>query len=68
MGYFLKKSEIALMKKLLTTYKNELLQKACEFSPPSSELVYLSNKVKDAVLDINEAEYVLLKLKNKESK
>ena len=68
MGDFLKKSEIALMKKLLTTYKDELLQKACEFNPPNRELVYLSNKVKDAVLDINEAEYVLLKLKNKESK
>lgn len=68
MGDFLKKSEIALMKKLLTTYKNELLQKACEFSPPSSELVYLSNKVKDAVLDINDAECLLKKLKNKEPK
>ncbi|UZN24182.1 hypothetical protein [Klebsiella phage pKP-BM327-1.2] len=56
------------MKKLLTTYKNELLQKACEFSPPSNGLVYLSNKIKDAVLDINDAECLLKKLKNKESK
>ena len=64
----MKKSEIALMKKLLTTYKDELLQKACKFNPPNRELAHLSNKVKNAVLDINEAEYVLLKLKNKESK
>lgn len=68
MGDFLKKSEIALMKKLLTTYKDELLQKACEFNPPNRELAHLSNKVKNAVLDINDAECLLKRLKNKESK
>lgn len=64
----MKKSDIALVKKLLTTYKDELLQKACECNPPNRELAYLSNKVKNAVLDINDAECLLKKLKNKESK
>nr|DAH75815.1 MAG TPA: hypothetical protein [Caudoviricetes sp.] len=68
MGDFLKKSEIALMKKLLATYKDELLQKACEFNPPNRELAHLSNKVKNAVLDINDAECLLKKLQNKETK
>lgn len=68
MGDFLKKPEIALMKKLLTTYKSELLQRGCESNPPNSELVSLSNKLRDAVLSINDAEYLLKKLKNKESK
>ena len=56
------------MKKLLTTYKDELLQKACEFNPPNRELAHLSNKVKNAVLDINDAECLLKKLQNKEPK
>ena len=47
---------------------DELLQKACEFNPPNRELAHLSNKVKNAVLDINDAECLLKKLKNKESK
>lgn len=64
----MKKSEIALMKKLLTAYKDELLQKACEFNPPNRELASLSNKVKNAVLDINDAECLLKKLENKEPK
>lgn len=68
MGDFLKKPEIALMKKLLTAYKSELLQKGCESNPPNNELVSLSNKLRDAVLSINDAEYLLKKLKNKESK
>lgn len=68
MGDFLKKPEIALMKKLLTTYKSELLQRGCESNPPNNELVSLSNKLRDAVLSINDAEYLLKKLKNKESK
>lgn len=64
----MKKPEIILMKKLLTTYKSELLQKGCESTPPNGELVSLSNKLRDAVLSINDAEYLLKKLKNKESK
>lgn len=68
MGDFLKKTEIALMKQLLTTYSAELLQQGCAFNPPNTELARLSNKVKNAVLDINDAEYLLKKLKNKESK